>query len=87
MTLEWVKGSITIRFLREGGELQWRAIVCVLVFVCLFFHADYQTTRYENVNKDFGVLIRPLIQRSNQRSTFKNLPKGITFLHLDTDCL
>ena len=26
-----VKGSITIRFLRERGDLRWRAIECVLV--------------------------------------------------------
>ena len=25
-------GSITIRFLRERGDLRWRAIVCVLVY-------------------------------------------------------
>ena len=26
VTLGWVKGSITIRFLRERGDLRWRAI-------------------------------------------------------------
>ena len=29
--LDEVKGSITIRFLRERGDLRWRAIECVLV--------------------------------------------------------
>ena len=28
-----VKGSITIRFLRELGDLRWHAIECVLVFL------------------------------------------------------
>ena len=29
--------SITIRFLRERGDLRWRAIECVLVFFFFFF--------------------------------------------------
>ena len=36
VTLGRVKVSITIRFLRERGDLRWRAIECVLVFACIW---------------------------------------------------
>ena len=37
MTLGWVKGSNTIRYLRERGDLRWRAIECVVVIHVLCF--------------------------------------------------
>ena len=36
-----VKGSITIRFLRERGDLRWCVIECVLVFFCVFLQEWY----------------------------------------------
>ena len=46
VTLGWGQRSNTIRYLRERGDLRWRAIECVLVFVllcitlCLFYFCN-----------------------------------------------
>ena len=37
VTFGWVKGSKTIRYLRERGDLRWRAIECVLVDILFSF--------------------------------------------------
>ena len=38
-----VKGSITIRFLRERGDLWWRDIECVLVYIYINAHTHTHT--------------------------------------------
>ena len=63
--LPWdgVKGSITIRFLRERGDLRWRVIECVLVERLLMGRKDANQT-----NKSELYTVKPVLSGYSKKT-------------------
>ena len=74
--------SITIRFLRERGDLRWRAIECVLVFhafvvVCILFFKINFLKKFSQENFQYQTwFINMIRKRCVQLGNF----------HLTNDC-
>ena len=92
-----VKGSITIRFLRERGDLRWRAIECVLVSFASTIKVACKSFLYQGLSEPefYGDLVYKLktingsnnFKRNSLRTyVTKNFPCWNIFKTLHTVC-
>ena len=65
-----VKGSITIRFLQEHGDLRWRAIECVLVTFMSILNFMLSWVEYEESFLTLGVWSKAFLVYYSDKSFF-----------------